>query len=346
MPLLDLHENKKLIHVSECAQKTYSINDSNYPVYVLTDVYGIPNLTFGRAHLSLNVYDVAGNLFYCSVSYMRLGVPNISNCFEPLENRDEEVELDKVCYVADPLAYNYWHFTFQMMNRLFAMEESGFDGKYIVCDATPFVRQILQLLKIPDERIMWIQDNENIRYKIHELHYVKFFKNSWGLRSIEGVGIGVISRFASALLQRSVTEDLLRKYPKRVFVKRVGSRKLLGVDELLEEFGFYPVVLEEHSVLEQVLYFHAADVVVASHGAGSANSIYMHDGAIFIETFGRGYVNPCCIWAMLASERRVKYRMVVSSGSGEAGTKGEDYTISNELLRLVLLDACGNNDSK
>ena len=338
MPLLDLHENKKLIHVSECAQKTYSINDSNYPVYVLTDVYGIPNLMDGRSRFALALYDANGNIYDCSFSYMLPKIPSMLNCLQPLETKDEEIDIDVACYVCEDVSNNYWHFTFQIMNRLFAMEESGFTGKYIVYDVT-FTRQMLQLLGIPDERIVWFQKNENIRYKIHELHYVHFFENAHG-----GHGIGVLNRFASVILENSVTYKALSRYPKRVFVKRVGSRKLLGVDKILEEFGFYTVLLEEHSVLEQVLYFHAADVVLASHGAGSANSIYMHDGATFIETFSRSYINPCCSFTMLTSERRIKYRMVVDKGAGvlkDPNIRG-DYTIPDELLRLTLLEACNS----
>ncbi|WP_413161543.1 tetratricopeptide repeat protein [Capilliphycus salinus ALCB114379] len=82
---------------------------------------------------------------------------------------------------------------------------------------------------------------------------------------------------------------------KRIYIDRnkAGYRKTINneaVVQLLEKYGFQRVYLETLSVVEQAHYLHAAEVVVAPHGAGLTNLTFCKPKTKVIEIFSPGYV--------------------------------------------------------
>ncbi|MEE4207212.1 MAG: glycosyltransferase family 61 protein [Erythrobacter sp.] len=84
---------------------------------------------------------------------------------------------------------------------------------------------------------------------------------------------------------------------RKVFISRAASRgrKLLNEDVLwpmLEERGFERVLMERLSFREQVDLMRETRVLLAPHGAGLTNMIFMPEGGHVIEMADPGFPNP------------------------------------------------------
>jgi capsular polysaccharide biosynthesis protein len=99
--------------------------------------------------------------------------------------------------------------------------------------------------------------------------------------------------------------DLLRNLPvgrqeglpDRVYISRAGSTRALKDEPRLERWltdrGFTVLRLEELDWADQVAHFRAARIVVAPHGAGLANVVFMRPGAQVLEFTTGHWWNPC-----------------------------------------------------
>jgi hypothetical protein len=88
------------------------------------------------------------------------------------------------------------------------------------------------------------------------------------------------------------------KKKRRIYVKRgnVNRRKVINETEiinLLENYGFESVVMDNKTVQEQAEMFNQAEAIVAIHGAALANLLFIQTGVKVIELIPYGYVNNC-----------------------------------------------------
>ena len=239
----------------------------------------------------------------------------------------------QTCVVGKVWSGNYWHFTYDMLDQVYLLEKAGYSGRYIV-PRREYTQTLLELLGIEPGRILWLEDLPA--------------GQSLCLEELIMVTQEHLDRAAKAPIQTEMTGVLLasllretpdREYPSRVFVRRIGRRKLLGAEELLRKYGFTPIVPEELSVREQMLYFHHADIVLCPHGANSTNSLYMRPGSVFIETFGKNWVYPSCIPTLFLGG--VHYLPVVEwpIQSVDQTNGSVDYSIQPPLLEMAIQNA-------
>lgn len=213
-----------------------------------------------------------------------------------------------------------------------AMEEYGYQGKY-VCFENDMMKTFLKLLQMDiDSRIIWVK--EEVLYHFENAKLIRFGDDM--LRA------PIILRMAKKMLG-SLDLEHMEAYPRRLFVKRIGARRMLGAEELLEKYNFTTIVPEELSIEEQIKYFYAADIVVCPHGANSTNAIFMREGTSFIECFGKSYVAPCLSHTNIVG--KIKYRMVVEGNGLDTQKDRADYDKSNDYhippvyLELAILCA-------
>lgn len=195
----------------------------------------------------------------------------------------ERVKLEgPYCVLAEVYSMNYWHFTFQCADRVALLEDAGYRGKYIIA-GRPSNLALMHLLGVGDDRIVKCEDLENHKvYEFEELVLLSFNGHNHD-HSLEAV-----ARVAERVKKQLVRRD---DAPKKLYVKRIGARKLVNGDEAAKSLGFEIYVPEEHSVKEQMEAFYNADVVLTSHGANSTNCIYMRKGAVFAEVFSSAWSN-------------------------------------------------------
>ena len=143
----------------------------------------------------------------------------------------------------------------------------------------------------------------------------------------------VLPRMAD-FIKKKLTREA--EYPKKIYVKRIGIRKLLNGEEIALKTGFRIIVPEEHSVKEQMNLFYNADIVLCPHGANSTNFLYMHKGAVFAEIFSDcWYMN---INSKICIACGVHYLQLVGKACDniEQTEMERDYTVNEDaFLRMI-----------
>lgn len=97
---------------------------------------------------------------------------------------------------------------------------------------------------------------------------------------------------------RSVS-DTIRSFssPKheKIYISRANSARSFAGEEQLERTlshrGFTIIYAEDYSVHEQIEIFSNCQILVAPHGAGLANTVFLPENAIIIELFNRSFIN-------------------------------------------------------
>ncbi len=237
------------------------------------------------------------------------------------------------CAPATFWGYNYWHYTFQTLAQIQVMEEAGFTGTYLLVHAE-FAEELLDLYGLDASRIMWLNElDSNSFYRFERMHLIA--RTRYDYEQAAKPLVKAAQRVLDTVNSRASTADE-RAYPTRLYVKRVGSRKLQGVDEVLEKYGFVTMVPEDHSIAEQVRFFNNARVVVTPHGANSTNSLYMRPESVFIEAFSKKWALPASVYPL--REKGVHYLPVVQTPIVYDVTASvhDDFEVEPIVLEMVI----------
>lgn len=235
--------------------------------------------------------------------------------------------LKKAVVFALETETNYWHFTFHCVDKVINLEESGFDGKYIIFNKS-YIKELLQLMGISDERVIAVERND--LFKVEKLYVIDdYFKTDY-----------IALQKAKRKILSNIDFSNIDKYPKKIFVRRVKpyTRTVINekdVLEILKKYGYETIIPDVYPVSEQIKYFYAADIVVTPHGANSTNALYMKENSRFIECFGFYYITPCML--NIIKENKMFYNMIVDPGNDEGNQvvvfgRNEDYKINLTLL--------------
>ena len=196
------------------------------------------------------------------------------------------------CILAKFLASNYWHFTYQCLDVAWLLEKAGFQGKYVIPNAK-FCSELLHMLDIDPERIIPLSRFEHNKiYIFEEVFCITFSVDKREYCS------SVLLQVAEKLKKKLSINPLL---PKRIYIKRIGRRKLLDADDIISEYGFKTIIPENYSVQEQMELFYNADIIFCVHGANSTNCLYMRKGTVFVEAFSSYWMNRCNLYTTVTS---------------------------------------------
>lgn len=123
------------------------------------------------------------------------------------------------------------------------------------------------------------------------------------------------------ILARNVPAVPERRFPKRVFIERVGDTRLpdptanRSLDRYLASHGFEKVRLETLDMADQIRLFAGATHVVAAHGAGLSNIVFGPPNLRVLELNrdldGRGTLRPWFL--MIAAARGQHYQYLNAS---------------------------------
>lgn len=226
---------------------------------------------------------------------------------------------------------NYFHWLFQVLPRLELLRKGGlvltsFDGFIINTVRSKFQTETLELLDIPSEK--WIEADDSTHLQAQELWVcsnliVSAHKSKWAHDFLK----------QAFLPPTDMTSDL----PSRLYISRadVSYRNILNEAELMDALsplGFESVTLSGLSVLRQAALFHAADIVVAPHGAGLANLVFSRPGARAVELFSPTRIRPS-YW-LICRTAGIEYDYIM--GQTDSPEDSADYTVNIlELLDLL-----------
>lgn len=312
----------------------FAVRSEGYRLVGVRDVFGA--VTHSPYEL-LHLFDAAGNVL--GANWMRgderwfpevILVPR----FPADRLARAVVHKGPVCAAARLWAENYGHVIFQTLDQVALMEEAGYAGRYLLV-RTPFTVELMRLMGIASERIVWMNElDADVPHRFEELYVVEQDYSSFGTfaRNNAPALLKAVGRIEEGL----AADD--RDLPRRLFVRRIGTRRLLGADELLERYGFVTTVPEEHSVEDQIRLFRAADVVVTPSGANSFNALFMRPGSAFVETFGQ---DGTFTWVSEALLLKGVRHLIVRQPAYERpqeGTRG-DYQVSAAELEHAIRNA-------
>lgn len=250
---------------------------------------------------------------------------------EMIPDSNRIITIKKACHLANWWTnINYAHIIFEAMSRLIMMENHGYDGNYMMFDSLDS-RNILEILNFDTDRIIWISQS-GITYCVEELHVITPVYTGAELTAEPVIDF-------SARMINCIDINDLKHYPKRIYVKRIGARKIKNEEDILailNKYNFHTIIPEELSMEEEIKHFYAADIVLSPHGANSANIIYMRPYTCFIECFGQNYIT--FDWIHVSRLKKINYRLLCVAGllEEQAGSWLDDYEVNIDLLRLYL----------
>ena len=222
----------------------------------------------------------------------------------------------KVAVIGQIAGHNYWHWTTEILCRLALLELQGVQYDYLyVPYYLPYMQETLQLWGIDPNKI--IVARNSLCIQAEQLIVPSLVSN---------ISLGTVwfSCYAQPHLIKHVQEKLLtaalkkgpsKKLSKRVFVSRKDARQRQVINEdevysLLQAEGFERYTLEHLSVVDQILLFHNAEIIVSPQGTGLANSIFCTSKTKIIELF-QG-LNDCTFW-YLAQTLNLNYTPIATT---------------------------------
>ncbi|MDR1126241.1 MAG: glycosyltransferase family 61 protein [Deltaproteobacteria bacterium] len=204
---------------------------------------------------------------------------------EPAAGRDLP-EVEEAVPLNPPGAPNLWHWMTESLPKLLALESIGYQGRYIIpADPAGVPAQSLEFLGIAPERLLFGSASCLVKNLILPPRLAGFH--------LAG-NMPLASLLREKILAAAGATPAREPGQRRIYLRRIGNRRVLNEDELLEvirDFGFTVLVPEELSLAEQWRSFAGAGGFLAAHGAGSAHSLLLAPGAPFLELFSNRYVS-------------------------------------------------------
>lgn len=210
---------------------------------------------------------------------------------------------------------NYFHWTTEILPRVLALVEAGLGDRTVLPvthAADGFMAESLQNLS-PS-----VQDSPSFaadRMEFEEL----FLADS-------GAPNGTLLRRLARALGGAPSASPSR----RIFVSRAGAerRRLRNEGDLvkrLKPIGFEPVQLESLSWREQVGLMGETAILVAPHGAGLANALFLPPAAAVVEILDPAYTVPC--FFDLSVSIGLQYRYVLGVAGESRPGEWRDFSV-------------------
>eukprot|EP00050_Salpingoeca_kvevrii_P017310 m.63926 g.63926 ORF g.63926 m.63926 type:complete len:808 (-) comp7492_c0_seq2:39-2462(-) len=202
------------------------------------------------------------------------------------------------------LAHAYYHFLGEIVPKILFLREQGLldpanpASRTLLLHKRSFVEEVLHSLGVPSELVLWMETDA--RYHVKDLLALDF-RNHIAARRISVDRISVAPKKYLLQIREHFVQPLpLAQRRTVVYAHRgsdAGQRAVFGADLLeaalrraTEEAGLEFVVHGDYRqgrpappLLEQIELFRRARVLVGAHGAGLANSLFLHAPAAVVE---------------------------------------------------------------
>lgn len=239
---------------------------------------------------------------------------------------DDTPRIAGRCAIIHAAGYrNYFHWTIEIMPRLFALREAMRQGSirldrilFFYDEPYRFVAESIAAM-LPDlQPIIEIAPAQ-----ITRLEHCSFFVDATPEADYQDHRAHTSRlKICTAFLAEAVDEQLAAR-PARpgraILVSRADApqRMLHNEDLLLDIFadrGLERVQLGQLNVAQQIQLMGEADLVVGAHGAGFTNIVYCRPGTTVIEINSPDYIKRCRSFADIAMYRRLRYAVAVADG--------------------------------
>lgn len=182
----------------------------------------------------------------------------------------------KYLLITDDWSKSYFHWLMDCLPRLILFKDRGVDLTLLLPSylrEKPFVQESLAMLR-----------NSNYRFlEKDSWYYVRGLFFPVHLAPTGNYNDEVTKKLRSAFAGNTAEAPVLKIYISR---SKAAHRKIANENEiqpLLERHGFKTVYCEEISFKEQVSLFNNTAILLANHGAGLTNMLFMQAGTTVIE---------------------------------------------------------------
>ena len=205
-----------------------------------------------------------------------------------------DVEFDWAISLVTALSENYYHWTMDILPRMFNYHRICDQFQTEICvlipgNAKPFMLESLKAIGVPPARIKtWTYRKARVRNLLvpdfwgnwHETeHGIPTVYPAENFTSLEPYRRRMLSARTLGCTPRVIVE---REDPSlRGFSNRAEAR------QFFQKLGFVAFQLEELQLADQAALFRGADVVVLTHGAAFTNLIFARPGTLVLEFFPR-----------------------------------------------------------
>ena len=241
-------------------------------------------------------------------------------------------KLDRGILGLQDWANNYFHWMTEILPRIVAMRHRHPSIPVVIPSNYlnyPFIVESLDLLKI-DVKTFEVR---------HALKIDRLYTCT----------IPHVGRFNEGLMHffrdKMISSTTSLKDPFRcIYITRgKARRRRISNEEKVFEFlkakGFQKVVLEDLHLKDQVKVFQEARVVVACHGAGLSNIMFMQKGQTVVEL--KSDNNRYWCYFSLARVFGLKYYYSLNKGSS-ANHRDANVTVDIEQLKILLTQTMEN----
>ncbi len=190
-------------------------------------------------------------------------------------------EIANIAVIAQFGHSYYFHYMLEILGRLALLEMHSIAYDYVyVPNYRPYMKESLELWGIDPSRII-DATNQTILKASNVIvpSLVSTVQTNGMPRLVHYVHQDILLYIKHKLLAAALQKESCKTFSKKVFISRkdAGTRKLLNEDEvfaLFEPLGFQSYVLSSMSLVDQILLFHQADVIVGPMGSGLTNIMF------------------------------------------------------------------------
>ena len=255
-----------------------------YEIYGIRDCLCLGTISQAIAPVHLN--NTLPLAFSDAVPYLANEVRLPATIGEALAQGPKAQDIDEAVPLYSPGVNNFWHFTFESLSKVLALESIGYTGPYIVpaaaaADEDSDLRQSLALFGISPDRLL----PSGPAYRIQRLMLPG---------RLNGFNLADNMPFTGFLREKLLEAVGSETGSRRVYIRRLGRRKIVNEDELLailQEYDFEIFSPEELTVAQEWRAMTNVSCSVMAHGANTAVTLLQKPHSGFMEFFSNSYVN-------------------------------------------------------
>ncbi|CAN5352509.1 hypothetical protein BH09BAC2_BH09BAC2_15900 [soil metagenome] len=257
---------------------------------------------------------------------------NIRHFFKKLILLKFRIYKSTAIIITDGWSSGYFHWMLDCLPRMMLVYKSSKTEKIILPGSLKqfsFVHESLQILKIKN-------------YTFLKEEYLYFLK-----KVLFPAHLAPTGNYNPEVLQKLRTNflsgvEIKKVFPEKIYISRALSskRKITNEDEiikLLGEFGYVAVYCEQLSLREQASLFASVKCVIANHGAGLTNILFMPAGANVLELRAEDDVQNNCYFSLASAMELNYYYLKSSIDKKNKDLHNADVTVDAASLTKLLI---------
>lgn len=339
---IKLFEQTKLSAIPVMTLNNELTGNFKHEEFVYPEDY-ILELHNGKIYGETGLCITPNNMILDSINLLHMHIGGIekNEIFNKLIMPEIKYVKGNVAVLTSLFSNFYYHWMLDIIPKFYMLEKSDLNIDYYVINSQDLKFQVetLQKIGIPKNKII----------KTHKNLYIQ--AENLIIPSIPGL-TGYDPEWAVNFIRKTFLDERKKEnYPKRIYLNRKNafSRRFVNkneVEEILENYGFKEIFLDEMPIEEQACIFYNAKVIFSPHGGALTNLVFAQKASKLIEIFSPSMPIPC--YRTLANMMGIKYYHIMAdcpkgifkTPNGKFSEQDiiADTKILEETIKLALSD--------